>query len=384
MLPFRVGLDVWPALRHPPGIGRWVRELVRALARLDVHRGERPELALFDVGPGRAVLPEAAWALDGRAGVHRVRAAVPRKLVAATGALGFGAERWLGGVDLFQRTFPDAPRLGRVPAIVPVFELPAPGSADERVLARALARDGHALVASAWSRAEVVRRFGLVLERVHAVPIGCEHWLRDLGRELESAGSAKSADTRGPPERAGPARIVVLGALARRRAPLAIVAACERLAREGGAALELELVFAGRAGDAAAEFAAARAASSLGPRLSWRESPAEHELPALVGGSTLLVHLNHEECTAVTPLEALALGVGVVATRLEPFVEALGEHATFVARDVDEPALARAIAAELERATPRDRAARRAHAAAYTWERHARAVVGVWEHVLGR
>lgn len=375
MLPFRVGLDVWPALRHPPGIGRWVREIVRALARLDVQRGERPELALFDVGPGRAVLPESAWDLDGRAGVRRVRATVPRRLVAATGVLGFGAERWLGGVDLFQRTFPDAPRLGRVPAVVPVFELPTPGTSDEQVLARALTRDGHALVASAWCRAEVERRFGLAEERVHAVPIGCEHWLRDLGRELEATE---------PTESSGPARIVVLGALARRRAPLAIIAACERLARESSRHREIELVFAGRAGDAAKEVAALCAASSLPTRPSWRADPSEHELPALVAGATLLVHLNHEECTAVTPLEALALGVGVVATRLEPFVEALGEHATFVARDVDERELASALATELERATPSDRAARRAHAAAYTWERHARAVVDVWKQVLGR
>lgn len=368
MPPFRVGLDVWPALRHPPGIGRWVRELVRALARLDVQRDERPELMLFDVGPGRTVLPEAAWALDGFAGVHRVRANVPRRLVAAAGALGFGADRWLDGVDLFQRTFPDAPRLGRVPAIVPVFELPPLGSVDERVLGHALRRDGHALVASDWSRAEVVRRFGLPASRVHMVPIGCEHWRRELARE---------------PEPSRPARIVVLGALARRRAPLTIVAACERLLREGGADNELELVFAGRSSDAAREFETARAASPLGARLVRREDPEEHELPELVGGATLLVHLNQEECTAVTPLEALALGVGVVATRLPPFVEALGEQATFVAPAIDELGLARAIASELERATPSSRAARRAHAATYTWERHARAVVGIWRNVLG-
>ncbi|MBI5433651.1 MAG: glycosyltransferase [Planctomycetes bacterium] len=361
MLPFRVGLDVWPALRHPPGIGRWVRELVRALAPLD----ERPELCLFDVGPGRAELSESAWALAGRPGVHRVRANVPRGLVAWTGRLGFGAERWLGGVDLFQRTFAASPRVGRVPQVVPVFELHARGSASERELATALAAGGAALVASTWSALEVRDRFGLAAERVHLVPVGCDHWRRDLGHA---------------PTPVEPARIVVLGAVTAHRSPLAIVAAVAELVRDGR---ELELVFCGRRGDRSDELA--RAGTSLGARLRAIETPIERELPELVGGASLLVHLNDEECTAVTPLEALSLGVGVVATSLAPFVEALGEHARYVPRDVEARELARALADELERARdPVARAARVAHAAAFTWDRNARATVEVWRRVLGR
>ncbi|MCC6407228.1 MAG: glycosyltransferase family 1 protein, partial [Planctomycetes bacterium] len=90
-------------------------------------------------------------------------------------------------------------------------------------------------------------------------------------------------------------------------------------------------------------------------------------------------------CTAVTPLEALSLGVGVVATELPPFVEALGEHARYVPRAVEARVLARALADELARTRdPGVRAARRAHAAAFTWDRNARATVDVWRRVLGR
>jgi hypothetical protein len=89
VLPFRVGLDVWPALRHPPGLGRWVRELARALVRLD----ERPELVLFELGPGARVLPESAWDVIGRPGVRRVSARIPRRALDVAAALGFGLEQ---------------------------------------------------------------------------------------------------------------------------------------------------------------------------------------------------------------------------------------------------------------------------------------------------
>ena len=46
--PMRVGMDYLAAVTHPPGVGRYVRELVRAVVRLD----ERPALALFELGGG--------------------------------------------------------------------------------------------------------------------------------------------------------------------------------------------------------------------------------------------------------------------------------------------------------------------------------------------
>ncbi|MCE9595056.1 MAG: glycosyltransferase [Planctomycetes bacterium] len=363
MLPFRVGLDVWPALRHAPGIGRYTRELVRALAPLD----ERPELALFEVGPGRATLAESTWNVDGRPGIRRVRANVSRRWLDVTGAFGLGAERWCGGVGLFQRAFVASPRVGRVPQIVPVFELPERGSRAEFELARTLSRVAHALVASDWAAAALVERFALEPERIHRVPVGCDHWRRDLGRDLEPV---------------DPPRVLVLGAVAKRRNPLALVAALERLAKNGR---ELELVFCGRRGDAAEELDRARAASKLGARLKWIDEPVERDLPELVAGASVLFHSNVEECTAVTPLEALSLGVAVVAARLDTFREALGEHATYVAPRAEPDELARALEQELARShDPAERRRRRDHAAPFTWDANARATVRVWRTLLAR
>ena len=63
----RIGLDYWPATTHAPGIGRYARELVRAL----VQRAEAPYLCLFDAGPGPRTVPEDALGLP--SGSQRVR-----------------------------------------------------------------------------------------------------------------------------------------------------------------------------------------------------------------------------------------------------------------------------------------------------------------------
>jgi glycosyltransferase involved in cell wall biosynthesis len=254
-----------------------------------------------------------------------------------------------------------------VPQVLPVFELPERGSRAEFELARTLARIGRALVASDWAAAAVRERFGLSAENVHRVPVGCDHWRRDLGRDLEPV---------------DPPRVLVLGAVAKRRNPLALVAAVEELAKYGR---ELELVFCGRRGDAAEELDRARAASTLGARLRWIDAPVEHDLPELVAGASVLVHSNVEECTAVTPLEALSLGVAVVAAQLDTFREALGEHATYVEPTASSHELARALEHELARARdPADRRRRRDHAAPFTWAANARATVRVWRTILGR
>ena len=52
----RVGIDYWTAPTHAPGVGRYVRELVRALAR----RPDAPELALLELGPGARGVPVEA------------------------------------------------------------------------------------------------------------------------------------------------------------------------------------------------------------------------------------------------------------------------------------------------------------------------------------
>ena len=359
----RIGLDYWPAVTHAPGVGRHVRELVRALVRLP----ETPELALLEVGPGGRVMQEPALGLAGKQVLRRRARLSRRALQLVFRATGIGAERLLGGVDLFQRAFALHPPVEKgVPQVLPIAELPPRGSAKEQQLVRALAEIRDVIVFSAHGAEQVAQRLGVARERIHRVPVGCDHWRRD-------APAAQSA-RRAP-------RILVLGALRAERAPLRVLAAFERLAR---ARDDVELCFVGRAGDAAEELRA-RIANRARPRVAWLDRAREEDMPGLLASAALLVHLAREELTPVTPLEACAQGLGVVASRLPAFEEALAGEAVLVEPDAeaDAAALADALAAGLASGLDAAAAARReALAARFTWEAHARATLAVWRAVL--
>jgi len=73
----RVGIDYLPAVTHAPGAGRYARELVRALLRLE----DRPEIALYEVGRAERTVEERALGLpaDGR-GLARLVSTRSRRL----------------------------------------------------------------------------------------------------------------------------------------------------------------------------------------------------------------------------------------------------------------------------------------------------------------
>lgn len=109
-------------------------------------------------------------------------------------------------------------------------------------------------------------------------------------------------------------------------------------------------------------------------------------MPRIVAGATLLVHLADDEGTAVTPLEACALGPAIVASRLPAFEEALGEEADYVdtLEAIRDPGvLARALELGFERfRDPLRTKARHAVATRHTWSGNARKTLEVWRHLL--
>jgi glycosyltransferase involved in cell wall biosynthesis len=328
---------------------------VRALVR----REDTPRLALFDVGPGARSLPEEALGLPPRSEqVTRLRLALPRRALSwLHRGTRVGANTLLGGVDLFHRIFPDHPPLGRVPDVLPLSDLPRAGSLHEAKLRAALTSIGDVIVASQHARDVVRERFEVDEERVHYVPIGCEHWARQLDPW---------------PERATPARLLVLGRVDRARRPGDLARAVALLARRG---VEASLVWAGRPGDGSGD---------LDPSLLRPDVP-EAELPELVARSSVLVHLTDQVWTPVTPLEALAVGNAVVATRRPALVEALGDEAHWVAPDASVDELADALAAAVDASTDEAAAARRrALAERYSWDRCAALTARVWNRILTR
>jgi glycosyltransferase involved in cell wall biosynthesis len=362
-----LGLDWSAAATHAPGVGRFGRELVRAFVR---GAGEGVEVALFEQGRV-ARLPDAMLGLDGpdvvrTPRVHRVWRISKRVLAPLVNTL--GADRIVGGCDVFLRAAPRAPRVARARTAWAVAQWPGQwpktGDADAaREFERDLAANDVLFVFAECAAQRLVHEFRVARERVHVLPVGADHWLRDAA----------------PQERSNePRTVVVLGAVEARREPVAVLEAFERVHEKG---LAQRLHFVGRRGDAAEDLARAVGFSSVRRDVAWTDEPVEAELPPLVAGAAALVHVASGEATAVTPLEALTFGVPVVVSDTPEMRETLGAFAEYPAPSTPRRRGA-AIAEALERAlvTSDDsnaRALRRAHAAPFTWRACAEAVARV-------
>lgn len=379
----RVAIDYRPARTHPPGIGRYVRELVRALVRCE----ERPDLLLVELGGERACYSSAELGLDPwPARVERVRLRAPRRALELVRHLGFGVDRLRRDIGLVHQSRTPPMPVHRAREVLSVAEWPAIGSAAETLLVERVNSAAGVHVFSRAGAELVLARCTIEPARVRQIAVGCEHWLRTLGRPLEPSSS---------PE------IVTLGRIGQQLGALAALRALEEL-REHGLDARWRIVApreprrnalaAVTTFETALERSPARSAVRWEPPAGAAEiDPAAHEraLPELVARASVLLHLVGSALTPVTPLEALALGLPVVATRLSAFEEALGGAADFVELDALAPdgpnvrdladRMARAIGA---RRDEEQIALRTRTAGAYSWRRCARETISAWNQAV--
>jgi len=359
--PIRVAFDHRPALTLGEGVGRYARELARALdARGDV------ALRLFGATWAPATFADEAEALE-RARLFRVR--VPSKpLLGAMGALGLGVERlFRGGADLAHHTqYRRLPT--RLPEVATVHDLVYLDS--ERHVSGAVARrmSGHAREVARTARAivtpsatvadEVAARLGVPRERVVPTLLGADHVLRvPPGRS-----SHRGVDLLTP-------FVFTLARIEPRKNHAAVLRALERL----GADAPRWLV-AGPMGDGAEDFVRAVERSPLRERVELLGRVADSDARALVEHCAAFVIVPHDEGFGLAPAEAMALGAPVITSDVPVVREVCGDGARLVAPD-DDAALAEALAGVLGDAPARERlrAAGRLRAAELTWTRTAAA-----------
>ncbi|WP_196804583.1 glycosyltransferase family 1 protein [Cellulomonas sp. URHD0024] len=357
----RVTLDATPLLGTRTGIGRYVAELVGALAQLDGPDTLDVRVTTWSARRGRVPdLPD---------GVRQVGPRIPARALRAAWLRGDQPriETLVGGTTVFHGTNFVSPPTRRAAEVVTLhdltyLELPetvAPDSLQYAALVpRALDRGAHVVVPTAATGRAVQERYGLPDERLTVTPLGVDPaW---------AAATPPDVPTRvrlGLDEE----YIVFVGSLDPRKNLGRLIAAHARL--RASRPDVPRLVLAGPAG---------RATDLTGDGIVRTGFLTDSDLRAVVAGARALALPSLDEGFGLPVLEALAAGRPVVAADLPVLREVAGPHAAFA-----DPSDADSIADALGRAldAPDDAASqdsRRAWASRFTWGACARATLGAY------
>jgi glycosyltransferase involved in cell wall biosynthesis len=338
----RVALDVTP-LRGAPGIaltgvGRVVAGVLAALP---------------GVAPDVEVVP---WELT-RHGRHLPPSVLVRLWARGDRPSGRGI---VPPADVVHGTNFVVPPAAR-PAVVTVYDCwcaRQPRTCDPTVAAavatvrRSVRRGAWVHVTSGWAADEVREVFGA--ERVAVVPL-----------------AASPVPEAGPPPVAGE-YVLAIGTTEPRKGFDVLV----RAAARAGA----HLVLAGAEGGA--EAAVVAAVADAGARVTRLRHVDEATRAALLRGAAALAYPSRDEGFGLPPLEAMSVGVPVVATRAGAVPEVVGDAALLVEVD-DVGGLADALVAATSDDGVRRRLvdAGRAREATFTWARTAEGLARLWRDV---
>jgi glycosyltransferase involved in cell wall biosynthesis len=364
----RVAVDATPLLGERTGVGTFVAGALGALAAggdLDLSayalslRGRADLAAHLPAGVRAHERPMAAGALLRT----WARADTPP------------IEWWTGPVDVVHGTNFCVPPARRAHQIVTVHDLtplrfPELATAATRIfptlVRRALARGASVHTPSAFVAAEVVELLGADPDRVHPVHHG-------VPPQPPPGVTGRGAGVEGP-------YVLALGTVEPRKGLPDLVAAFDSVA---GAFPDLRLVVAGPDGWGVHAYDAAVARAASASRIV-RLGYVDHVRAAdLLRGAAVLAFPSLYEGFGLPPLEAMAAGVPVVATRAGALPEVLGDAACLVAPG-DRAALGEALAHVLGDDEVRAAmvARGREQAARFSWEQCAAGLCALYRQAV--
>jgi glycosyltransferase involved in cell wall biosynthesis len=377
----RIGIDYTAAVQQGGGIGRYTRNLIRALAELD---GEN-RYTLFAAGGWGQGDGLGAWPDNFRVRSVPIsdrwttllwqRLRLPLPIQAITGPL-----------DLFHSPDFVLPPVGRVPAILTVHDLSflrvpqffVPGFCRylEGAVSRAVARARHILADSESTRRDLIELLAVAPERVTVIYPGVEPRFRPI----QDTGLLDRVRARyGLPERF----VLGLGTLQPRKNFDGLITAFGHLLAARGQEPEiagLHLVIAGGKGWMYEETLALPARLGLERQVHVLGFAADADLPALYTLASALAFPSWYEGFGIPVLEAMACGTPVVAADNSSLPEAVGEAGLLVGAAHTE-VLAEALARLLLDAALRERlvAAGREQARRFTWPAAAQQLLAIYQ-----
>ena len=270
-------------------------------------------------------------------------------------------EWWTGRVDVVHGTNFVVPPASRAAEVVTVHDLtpiryPEMSTADTLqypgLLRRALERGAFVHTPSQFVADEVVDLLGASTERVRAV----HHGVPPVAAGDPAVGRARAG---------GPRYVLALGTVEPRKGLGTLVAAFDGLAGDDA---DLRLVVAGPDGWGVQELETAIAGARHRGRIVRLGWVSATERAGLLAGASVFAYPSVYEGFGFPPLEAMAVGVPVVATTAGALPEVLGDAADLV-RPGDVDALAAALGRALGDDGAREALIRRGHeqVARYRW-----------------
>jgi glycosyltransferase involved in cell wall biosynthesis len=173
------------------------------------------------------------------------------------------------------------------------------------------------LTFSQHTKSEVVESLGVSEDKIRVIPLAAHRQFRPLEKESRRAILAKlGLDTR--------PYVLYLGSLDPRKNVSRLVEGFGRL-RQEAPSLEHQLVLAGPRGWMSDIVFDTIARLRLQSQVKWLDHVSFDDLPALLGGADLFVFPSLYEGFGLPPLEAMACGTPVVASRATSLPEVIGD-----------------------------------------------------------
>jgi glycosyltransferase involved in cell wall biosynthesis len=372
----RIGLDYTAAAHQQAGIGRYVRELTRALAALH----SEADFHLFVAGARSDALSPPPGKSTSRATPLSERT-LARLWYRAR--LPLPVELWTGPVDIFHAAdFALPPTRPTTQTVVSVPDLAferypeetMPGMLEHlrRVVPRSAQRADRVIAISAATRDDLQELYGIPAEKIAVTPLGVEERFNTHHTDGENAALRQCYNL---PE--GPF-VLTVGTLQPRKNHRRLVEALARVEPP------TDLVIAGSAGWVYDEVQETVEQLGLTQRVTFTGYVDDADLPALYRAATVFAYPALYEGFGLPVLEAMACGTPVVTSRTSSLPEVTGPDAALLVDPLDVDSIAAALTRLLTdsdmRADLRVRGTERA--AGFTWEATAAATWAVYESLL--
>ena len=357
-----VSVDMQAAVGQRAGVGRFVRSLAE---HLGTYAGE-DTLRLFYFDFKRRGL---AFPVHGVK--HRAVRWVPGRIVQrAWKQMNWPPSDWFAGsADIHHFTNFILPPLRRGAGVVSIYDvsfLRFPEAAEPRNLAYlqsrmpdTIARADAILTISECCRRDILERLGASPDQVFVIYPGLDHAPRDVPAD-EVAGVRRRLGLDRP-------YFLMVGTLEPRKNHAFLVDVFEALDSFDG-----DLVLAGMPGWKTEPILDRIACSPRGDRIRLLDFVSDRDLASLYAGAELFVFPSHYEGFGFPPLEAMTVGIPVIASTGGSLPEVLGDAAILCDandRDAWVDAIQGALDDQGARAAMVERG--KARAAQYTWDRAA-------------